>query len=46
MYIANSDLVERIRGDLPLNAYGRSTFYGGDERGYTDTRVSAIRSRK
>lgn len=36
LYIANPDLVERIRGNLPLNAYDRSTFYGGAEKGYTD----------
>ncbi len=35
-FIANPDLVERLRGDLPLNAYDRKTFYGGDWRGYTD----------
>jgi hypothetical protein len=28
--------VERIAGGFPLNPYDRSTFYGGDERGYTD----------
>ncbi len=36
LYIANPDLVERIQGNLPLNAYDRSTFYGGAENGYTD----------
>lgn len=36
MFIANPDLVERIRQGLPLNAYDRSTFYGGGEHGYTD----------
>ncbi len=40
MFIANPDLVERIRHDLPLNAYDRSTFYGGGEHGYTDYPVS------
>ncbi len=35
-YIANPDLVERFRLGAPLNAYDRRTFYGGDERGYTD----------
>jgi N-ethylmaleimide reductase len=35
-FIANPDLVERIAGGFPLNAYDRSTFYGGGERGYTD----------
>lgn len=35
-FIANPDLPERFRRGLPLNAYDRSTFYGGDARGYTD----------
>jgi N-ethylmaleimide reductase len=25
-----------LRRDLPLNRYNRSTFYGGDARGYID----------
>jgi N-ethylmaleimide reductase len=36
LFIANPDLVERIKESQPLNAYDRSTFYGGAERGYTD----------
>jgi len=36
LFIANPDLVERIRGDFPLNAFDRSTFYGGADHGYTD----------
>jgi N-ethylmaleimide reductase len=36
LFIANPDLVERIRSEFPLNTYDRGTFYGGDERGYTD----------
>jgi N-ethylmaleimide reductase len=35
-FAANPDLVDRLRRDLPFNAYDRDTFYGGDERGYTD----------
>ncbi|WP_375788482.1 alkene reductase [Bradyrhizobium sp. Pha-3] len=35
-FIANPDLPERIRQGLPLTRYDRSTFYGGDARGYTD----------
>lgn len=34
--IANPDLVERIKRGAPLNDADRSTFYGGDERGYVD----------
>jgi N-ethylmaleimide reductase len=36
LYIANPDLVERLREDAPLNEPDRKTFYGGDARGYTD----------
>jgi N-ethylmaleimide reductase len=36
LYIANPDLVERLREDAPLNTPDRATFYGGGERGYTD----------
>jgi len=35
-FIANPDLPERLRLGLPLNAYDRTTFYGGDARGDTD----------
>src|ERR1700745_1937431 len=35
-FISNPDLPERLRQGLPLNHYDRSTFYGGDARGYTD----------
>ncbi len=39
LFIANPDLVARIEKGFPLNAYDRTTFYGGDERGYTDYRL-------
>jgi N-ethylmaleimide reductase len=35
-FISNPDLPERLRRGLPLNRYDRSTFYGGDGRGYID----------
>jgi N-ethylmaleimide reductase len=35
-YIANPDLVERLRQGAPLNAADNATFYGGGARGYTD----------
>lgn len=35
-FLANPDLPERLRTGAPLNAPDRATFYGGDERGYTD----------
>ena len=36
LYIANPDLAERLIHNLPLNKPDRSTFYGGDAKGYTD----------
>ncbi len=36
LFISNPDLVERIAQGISLNAYDRSTFYGGNEHGYTD----------
>jgi len=37
-FIANPDLVNRLREGHALNAYDRSTFYHGDppQKGYTD----------
>ncbi len=35
-FIANPDLPERLRRDLPLNDYDRPTFFGGTDIGYTD----------
>ena len=36
LYIANPDLPSRLALNAPLNEPGVSTFYGGDEKGYTD----------
>jgi N-ethylmaleimide reductase len=36
LFISNPDLPERLRSGVPLTTYDRSTFYGGDARGYTD----------
>lgn len=36
MVLANPDLVARLKTGAPLNDPDPSTFYGGDERGYTD----------
>jgi N-ethylmaleimide reductase len=36
LFVANPDLVERIRENQPLNPPDRSTFYGGGAHGYTD----------
>ena len=36
LYIANPDLVERFNSKAPLNTPDPATFYGGDEKGYTD----------
>ena len=35
-YIANPDLVERLRTDAPLNEGDPKTYYGGGPAGYTD----------
>ncbi|NYZ62759.1 alkene reductase [Luteimonas deserti] len=35
-FIANPDLVRRLRDDAPLNVPDPATFYGGDDAGYTD----------
>jgi N-ethylmaleimide reductase len=35
-FIANPDLVERLRRNLPLNEPDHATFYGGGAKGYTD----------
>ncbi len=36
LFIANPDLVARLRRGGPFNTPDRATFYGGDSRGYTD----------
>lgn len=36
LFIANPDLVERLRLHAPLNTPDVATFYGGDAKGYTD----------
>ncbi|MDD5242280.1 MAG: alkene reductase [Sulfuricella sp.] len=36
LFIANPDLPERFARNAPLNTPDQSTFYGGDEKGYTD----------
>jgi N-ethylmaleimide reductase len=36
LYIANPDLVERLRSGASLNDPERETFFGGGARGYTD----------
>ena len=36
LFISNPDLPERIRQGAALTPYNRSTFYGGEETGYTD----------
>ncbi len=35
-FLANPDLPERLRRNLPLNPYDRATFYYGETKGYTD----------
>jgi len=35
-FISNPDLVRRIKENIQLTKYDRSTFYGGNQKGYTD----------
>ncbi|HVJ56084.1 MAG TPA: alkene reductase [Aliidongia sp.] len=35
-FTSNPDLPYRLKHDLPLAPYVRATFWGGDEKGYTD----------
>lgn len=35
-FISNPDLVERLKLNAPLNEPDKDTFYGGNEKGYTD----------
>ncbi len=46
LYIANPDLVERLRIGAPVNTPNGSTFFGGGAAGYTDypTLISPTRS--
>jgi N-ethylmaleimide reductase len=46
LYIANPDLVERLRSSAPLNVPERETFFGGGARGYTDYPTLSFRSVK
>ena len=41
LFIANPDLVYRLKNDLPLNEPDRATFYGGGANGYTDYPTAA-----
>jgi len=36
LFIANPDLPERFAQNAPLNTPDQATFYGGNEKGYTD----------
>jgi N-ethylmaleimide reductase len=36
IFISNPDLPRRLRHGFPLTPYNRATFYGGEEKGYTD----------
>jgi N-ethylmaleimide reductase len=36
LFLANPDLVQRLKADAELNTPDPDTFYGGDEKGYTD----------
>jgi N-ethylmaleimide reductase len=36
IFISNPDLPRRLQHGFPITPYNRATFYGGEERGYTD----------
>jgi N-ethylmaleimide reductase len=36
IFISNPDLPRRLQNGHPLTPYSRATFYGGEEKGYTD----------
>ncbi|MGZ3295949.1 MAG: alkene reductase [Xanthobacteraceae bacterium] len=36
IFISNPDLPQRLSEGFPLTPYNRATFYGGEEKGYTD----------
>ena len=44
MFISNPDLPHHLRNGSPLTPYDRSTFYGGDGRGYTDYASDSART--
>ncbi len=44
LFIANPDLVERIKDGQPLNSPDRATFYGGGTHGYTDYQPLVIQN--
>ena len=41
LFIANPDLVSRLKDNVELNAPDNATFYGGNARGYTDYPTAA-----
>ena len=43
LFIANPDLVRRLRENVVLNAPDKTTFYGGHAKGYTDYPTAARR---
>ncbi|MFS8113086.1 alkene reductase [Rhizobium jaguaris] len=36
MILANPDFIDRLKADAPMNEADRSTFFGGNAKGYTD----------
>ncbi|WP_444897860.1 alkene reductase [Microbulbifer sp. SSSA005] len=45
-FLANPDLVYRLKQGMPLNPADHSTFYGGDEKGYNDYPFASAQIRK
>lgn len=36
MILANPDFVNRLQQNLPMNEADKTTYYGGDAKGYVD----------
>ena len=41
LFIANPDLVDRLKNNVDLNAPDKATFYGGGAKGYVDYPTAA-----
>ncbi|KAJ3731227.1 NADH:flavin oxidoreductase/NADH oxidase [Lentinula guzmanii] len=41
-FISNPDLPLRLKADIPLTHYDRTTFYGGEEKGYIDYAFASV----
>jgi NADPH2 dehydrogenase len=44
--LSNPDFAERLKAGYPMNAADRTTFYGGDRKGYTDYPTAELEAAK